>query len=67
MGILVLVKVIKLTKTTDESVIFNWSNVTHVINVRDSFGNEYGEVYTAQGLVVHVQESVDDIESILIN
>ena len=61
-GIVLPVKMLKLTKLSDEPVIFNWSNVISISNVNDSFGNEYSKVVVVGGKSVAIKEDLSEIE-----
>lgn len=56
-------KMVKLTKTSDQPVIFNWDNVAYVADIVDAFGNVYCEVCLVGGHNVQVKEDLDDIQS----
>ena len=66
-GIIFVMKLINLTKTSNEPILFNWDNVVCVVDSSDSFGNEYCEVHTIDGGEVQVKEKVSEIKSKLIN
>jgi uncharacterized protein YlzI (FlbEa/FlbD family) len=54
---------VKLTKTSDQPVIFNWDNVAYVTDTVDSFGNVYCEVCLVDGRCIQVKEDLDEIQS----
>jgi hypothetical protein len=60
-AILLLMKTLKLTTTSDDKVLLNWENVEFIKKTRDTFGNEFTEVHTLGTNVLAVKESLSDI------